>query len=108
MPPKRRKRTAAARESPRKKAKLEIPDKYVKQQAGEFLEGLEIPTKKPPSESSVLHLLIASLILSARMSENISTKSFILVKNEYPDLQSLSKASWNELCDVISKSNLLS
>jgi hypothetical protein len=73
MPPKRRKRTAAARESPRKKAKLEIPDKYVKQQAGEFLEGLEIPTKKPPSENSVLHLLIASLILSARMSENIST-----------------------------------
>jgi len=120
MPPKKRKAgtaTAAAARSKRTKpsqekpapptesapTSTEIPEKYIRQEAEEFLDSLKIAKSKPPSANQVLQLLVASLILSARMSENISVRSFLLLSDKYNgcELDKLSKASWNELCDVI-------
>jgi len=86
-----------------KKAKTEeIPDEYVRRQAKEFLDSLQISESQPPSWKVVLQLLIASLLLSARMSQDISTRTFVLLKDEYDrcDFEKLSKATWDELCDV--------
>jgi len=82
MPPKWRKRKAPKRSGSVKETRTDtesetnVGDKYVRQQAEEFLENLQIPTTKPPSENAVLQLLVAALILSARISESIGIKSF--------------------------------
>jgi hypothetical protein len=107
MPPKGRKRKSAADASPSpKKAKgspeSEIPEKYIRQQAEEFLQSLHISTSAPPTARDVLQLLVACLILSARINESISTKTFVVLKIEYDDcdFETLSKASWDDLCGV--------
>lgn len=107
MPPKGRKRKSAAATSPKSKkpktnGESEIPEKYIRQQAEEFLQSLHISTATPPSSKDVLQLLVACLILSARMNETISTKTFVILKNEYDDCDfgTLSKASWDDLCGV--------
>ena len=80
----------------------EIPDKYVMQQAEEFLDSLKISKSRPPSSKSVLQLLIASLLISARIREGVSLKTFLLLKEKYDgcDLEKLSSASWSDLCEV--------
>ena len=108
MPPKARKRKSASGASPNsKKLKpsgpvAEIPEKYVRQQAEEFLQSVHISASTPPSSKDVLQLLVACLILSARMSESISTKTFVILKNEYDDcdFETLRKARWDDLCGV--------
>jgi len=106
MPPKWRKRKAPKSSGSVKRTRTDIGsesnvgDKYVRQQAEEFLENLQIPTTKPPSENAVLQLLVTVIILSARISKSIGTKSFILLKDEFGDLDKLSAASWDQLCDV--------
>lgn len=106
MPPKRKRKalggSTKAKKAKTEETKSEIPEKYVKQQADEFLESLQISKDKHPSSKSVLQLLIASLLFSARISENISKQSYYTLKNKYHDLdfQEISKASWNELCEV--------
>ena len=81
---------------------MKIPDKYVMQQADEFLESLQISKTKPPSSKSVLQLLIASLLISARMREQISVRTFLLLKDKYDgcDFEKLSAATWRELVEV--------
>jgi hypothetical protein len=107
MPPKGRKRKSVTTTSPNsKKQKLspgaDIPEKYIRQQAEEFLKSLHISTSSPPSSKDVLQLLVACLILSARMNESISTKTFVTLKNEYDDcdFETLTKARWDDLCGV--------
>ena len=80
----------------------EIPEKYVMQQAEEFLDSLRISKSRRPSSKTVLQLLIASLLLSARIRESISVKTFLLLKKKYGecDLEKLSSANWNDLCEV--------
>ena len=108
MPPKKMKRKAASDTSSvakkkRKESAIEIPDKYVMQEAKEFLDSMQIPKTRPPSAKSVLQLLVASLLLSARMRENISTRTFLLLKDRYSgcDFKSLSAATWSDLRDVL-------
>src|SRR5579859_5250302 len=108
MPPKGRKRKSTTAASPKSKKpkpnvpKAEIPAKYIRKQAEEFLQSLHISTVTPPSSKDVLQLLVASLILSARMNESISTKTFVILKIEYDDcdFETLRKASWDDLCGV--------
>jgi len=107
MPPKGQKRKSVAATSPKSKKQkpspsADIPEKYIRQQAEEFLQSLHISTSPPPSSKDVLQLLVACLILSARMTESISTKTFVILKNEYDDcdFETLTKASWDDLCGV--------
>lgn len=107
MPPKSRKRKSVTATSPKSKKqkpspRVDIPEKYIRQQAEEFLQSLHISTSSPPSSKDVLQLLVACLILSARMNESISTKTFVILKIEYDDcdFETLTKASWNDLCGV--------
>ena len=107
MAPKRTRRADhSTRTAPTKRQKTEdevkIPDKYVMQQAEEFLESLQISKAKPPSSKSVLQLLIASLLISARMREQISVRTFLLLKDKYDgcDFKKLSAATWRQLVEV--------
>ena len=81
----------------------DIPEKYISQEAEEFLDSLKLSKAKPPSSKTLLQLLVASLILSARMSKNISVRSFLLLSDKYDgcEFEKLNNSSWNELCDVI-------